>query len=146
MALERIKIVRGLIPREDHLRLYGRVDVGLDPFPYNGTTTTCEALWMGVPVITLDGETHRGRVGVSLMHQIGVPELIAATESAYVKLAVAQARDRQRLRMLRHALRERMAASPLMDAPRTVRELESSYRAAWKAFCRSAKQGFAPTE
>jgi predicted O-linked N-acetylglucosamine transferase (SPINDLY family) len=146
VAVERIEIVRGLIPREDHFRLYGRVDVGLDPFPYNGTTTTCEALWMGVPVITLDGETHRARVGVSLMHQVGLLELIAATESAYVKLAVALARDRQRLRALRHALRERMAASPLMDAPCTVRELESSYRAAWKAFCRSTKQGFAGTE
>ena len=146
VAVERIEIVRGFIPREQHLRLYGRVDIGLDPFPYNGTTTTCEALWMGVPAITLDGATHRARVGVSLMHQVGLPELIAATESEYVKLAVALARDRERLRTLRHALRGRMAASALMDAPRTMRELESSYRTAWKGFCQSPKEGCAAVD
>jgi len=145
VAVERIKIVHGFVPSEDHLRLYGQVDIGLDPFPYNGTTTTCEALWMGVPTITLDGETHRGRVGVSLMHQIGLPELIAATESEYVSIALSLARDWERLCTLRHALRGRMAASPLMDAPCTLRELESSYRTAWKAFCQSTKEGFAVT-
>jgi predicted O-linked N-acetylglucosamine transferase (SPINDLY family) len=145
VAKDRIEIVPGFLPRDDHLRLYGRVDIGLDPFPYNGTTTTCEALWMGVPVVTLDGDTHRGRVGVSLLNQVGLPELIAATESEYVRLAGELAKDPDRLVRLRRGLRERMAASPLMDARGTVHALESSYRTAWRIFCQGTNEGIAAT-
>jgi protein O-GlcNAc transferase len=107
-----------------HLALYDRIDIGLDPTPYNGTTTTCEALWMGVPVITLAGETHASRVGASLLTAVGLPELIAADEDGYVRLASALAGDASRVGALRAGLRARMAGSPLCDGPGWCREFE----------------------
>jgi len=86
------------------------VDIALDPFPFNGTTTTCEALWMGVPVITLRGHRHAGRVGASLLTQIGLTDLIAHSIEEYVEIAVALAGNSGRLDDLRHALRPREAA------------------------------------
>ena len=111
---------------------YNRIDIGLDPFPYNGTTTTCDALWMGVPVITLAGRSHVGRVGVSQLTNIGLPELIGRNEDDYVDIAVALANDLPRLAALRSGLRERLRASPLMDAQRLTRNLEAAYREMWK--------------
>jgi len=116
----------------EHMSQYNRIDIGLDSFPYNGTTTTCDALWMGVPVITLAGRSHVGRVGVSQLTNIGLPELIGHNEDDYVDIAVALANDLPRLAALRSGLRERLRASPLMDAPRLTRNLESAYREMWK--------------
>ena len=116
----------------EHMSQYNRIDIGLDPFPYNGTTTTCDALWMGVPVITLAGRSHVGRVGVSQLTNIGLPELIGHNEDDYVDIAVALANDLPRLAALRSGLRERLRASPLMDAPRLTRNLEAAYREMWK--------------
>ena len=116
----------------EHMSQYNRIDIGLDPFPYNGTTTTCDALWMGVPVITLAGRSHVGRVGVSQLTNIGLPELIGRNEDDYVDIAVALANDLPRLTALRSGLRERLRASPLMDAPRLTRNLEAAYREMWK--------------
>ncbi len=96
VAPERVELIAWL-PDQAHLALYDRVDIALDPFPYNGTTTTCEALWMGVPVVTLRGDRHAGRVGASLLTQIGLTDLIADSVEEYVEIAVALAGDPARL-------------------------------------------------
>ena len=118
-----------------HLALYGRVDIALDPFPYHGTTTTCEALWQGVPVVTLAGRTHAARVGVSLLTNVGLPELIAANTDDYIRIAASLATDLPRLSEWRATLREKMKASPLMNAPRFTRNVEHAYREMWRAWC-----------
>ena len=115
--------------RVDHLALYSRVDIALDTYPYHGTTTTCEALWMGVPVVTLAGVTHVARVGVSLLHAVGLDDLVAERPEEYVATAVTLANDRQRLLYLRENLRQMMACSPLMDAAGVTREVEEAYMA-----------------
>lgn len=135
IASERIEPIPWMDESQNHLALYGRVDVALDPFPYNGTTTTCEALWMGAPVITLRGERHAGRVGVSLLTTVGLSELIAETPKAYVDLAADLARDFARLENLRASLRERMRASALCDAVGFARDMEAAYRAMWRRWC-----------
>ena len=117
----------------DHLRLYHGVDIGLDPFPYNGTTTTCEALWMGVPVIALAGNVHAARVGASLMAHVGLPDLVATTPDDYVAKAAALASDLPKLSELRRTLRETMHRSPLCDAAKFTRELEDAYEAMCRA-------------
>jgi protein O-GlcNAc transferase len=120
----------------DHLKLYGRVDIALDTFPYNGTTTTCEALWMGCPVVTFTGSRHSGRVGASLLARLGLgDDLVATDQAGYVDLAVALAGDRPRLSGLRRSMRERMEGSSLMDAQRLAREIEAAYRTAWQQLC-----------
>jgi len=118
-----------------HLTLYNEMDIALDTFPYNGTTTTCDALWMGVPVITLAGPAHASRVGMSLMSSIGLSETIATTTVEYVGLAVALAQDQDRLKTIRLGLRDRMRRSPLMDAERFARDVEAAYRQMWRNWC-----------
>lgn len=118
-----------------HLALYHQMDIALDTFPYNGTTTTCDALWMGVPVITLAGQTHVSRVGASLLASLGLSELVATNSDDYVKLAIQLAADRERLISLRQNLRDRMKQSPLMDAPAFAKNIESAYRQMWRAWC-----------
>jgi predicted O-linked N-acetylglucosamine transferase (SPINDLY family) len=132
IAPQRLDILGKDVSQFDHMNRYNQIDIGLDPFPYNGTTTTCDALWMGVPVITLAGRSHVGRVGVSQLTNIGLPELIGHNEDDYVDIAVALANDLPRLAALRSGLRERLRASPLMDAPRLTRNLEAAYRGMWK--------------
>ena len=121
----------------DHLATYSQVDVALDTFPYTGTTPTCEAMWMGVPVVVLAGDAHISRVGVSLLTTVGLEELIANDLEQYVSLAARLAGDRQRLRELRAGLRQRLAASPLLDAAGFTSELESAYRDMWRRWCES---------
>jgi predicted O-linked N-acetylglucosamine transferase (SPINDLY family) len=99
----------------DHLAAYNQVDVALDSFPYHGTTTTCEALWMGVPVVTLAGATHASRVGISLLTAVGHPEWVAKDRADYVRIASELARDPVALDQARAGLREAMAASALLD-------------------------------
>lgn len=125
--------------REQHLDAYGEVDVALDTFPYNGTTTTCEALWMGVPVVTLAGEVHMSRVGASILDCSGLNELIARDEAHYVRIASELAADGARRRMLRQDLRARLLASPLLDHAGFTRKLETVYRAAWREHCSHAR-------
>ena len=123
----------------EHLALYNRMDIGLDTFPYNGATTTCEAIWMGVPVITLAGQTHVSRLGASILSSVGLPELIAESSEDYLKKGVQLAGDPGRLRALRNNLRARMARSPLMDANGFTRSLEAAYRKMWQRWCSSAQ-------
>ncbi|MBI5792160.1 MAG: tetratricopeptide repeat protein [Rhodocyclales bacterium] len=129
-------ILLGLVAAaSDHLAAYAQVDIALDPFPYNGTTTTCEALWMGVPVVSRRGDRHAGRVGASLLAQIELTELVAASTPAYVDIATALAADGPRLQELRRTLRARMTASPLCAAPAFARKIEAAYRAMWRRHC-----------
>lgn len=111
-----------------HLASLGQVDIALDAYPYHGTTTTCECLWMGIPVVTLAGDRHASRVGVSLLSAVGAQELISTSPDAYVEKAVALALDRGALERWRRELRPRMQASPLTDHVRFVSHLEDAYR------------------
>jgi protein O-GlcNAc transferase len=122
----------------EHLGLYNRVDLALDTFPYNGTTTTCEALWMGTPVLTLMGRNHAGRVGASLLARIGLDDLVCENREAYVEQAMTLARERSKLKVLRTGLRERLVSSPLMDGRRVANELESAFARVWRDFCQGA--------
>ena len=135
VAAERVELVAWLPSRAAHLALYDRIDIALDPFPYNGTTTTCEALWMGVPVVTLRGDRHAGRVGASLLSQIGLTDLIADSVEEYVEIAVALAGDPERLDDLRRSLRPRLAASPLCDGQAFARKIEAAFRNMWQRWC-----------
>lgn len=128
----------GWIPIADHLSLYNRIDIALDTFPYGGTTTTCEALWMGVPVITLAGNRHAARVGISLLTQVGLTKLIAQDPDDYVRIAAELANDQSRLVSLRMSLRERMMNSPLCDGKSFTRQLEAAYREMWRIWCNSS--------
>jgi predicted O-linked N-acetylglucosamine transferase (SPINDLY family) len=132
---DRISLIPWEMSTHAHLDLYNRVDIALDTFPYNGTTTTCEALYMGVPVITLAGNTHASRVGVSILSNIGLPELIAQTSEEYISKAVDLAHDLEKLRSLRISLRGIMSRSPLTDAKKFTRHLEEVYRNIWAKWC-----------
>jgi len=127
----RLELKGRVFPAAAHLQTYNQIDIALDTFPYNGSTTTCEALWMGVPVITLAGATHAARVGVSLLSAVGLPELIASSAEEYVDIAASLAGDPQRLARYRKDLRNRMEKSPLTDAPRLARQIEAAYRDIW---------------
>ena len=126
----------GLLSREDYLRLYNRIDVALDTFPYNGITTTCDALWMGVPVVTLSGKTPASRAGLGLLSTVGLQQFAAATPHDFVEIATRVASDRTGLNDLRRSLRRRMTSSPLLDAPRFARNVEAAFREMWKRWCR----------
>jgi predicted O-linked N-acetylglucosamine transferase (SPINDLY family) len=136
---ERLQVLGRVPDIAGHLACYGRVDIALDTFPYHGTTTTCEALWMGVPVVTLAGQTHVSRVGVSLLSNLGLAELIATSPGEYVDLAVGLAADLPRLAGLRASLRERMRASPLMDAAAFASDMEAAYREMWRKWCEQSE-------
>ncbi len=121
--------------RDAYLAGYHDIDVSLDTFPYNGHTTSLDAWWMGVPVVTLVGETIVGRAGLCQAHHLGVPELVARDADQYVAIAVGLCTDLPRLAALRAQLRAKMAASPLMDAPRFARNIEAAYRQMWRRWC-----------
>jgi len=122
-------------PRRQYLELYHRLDIVLDTHPYNGGVTTCDALWMGVPVVSLAGETPVSRAGLSLLTNLGLPELVAHSEDDYVRIASELARDLTRLEHLRSTLRQRMETSVLMDGPRFARNVEAAYRSMWRRWC-----------
>jgi predicted O-linked N-acetylglucosamine transferase (SPINDLY family) len=135
---ERVELLNFVPAVSGHLELYREVDIALDTFPYNGTTTTCEALWMGVPVIALAGASHASRVGVSLLVHTGLTELIARDADSYLTLALELANDTERLRKLRFSLRDQLRLSPLLDAVGFTRELEHAYRGMWHRWCAQA--------
>ena len=123
------------LPTTDFWALYQGIDIMLDTFPMNGGTTTCEALWLGVPVITRSGDIFQSRAGLSILGAMGLDELIAGSDDEYVRIAVGLARDGARLAVLRDGLRERMRASPLTDARAFARDLEAAYRGIWRQWC-----------
>jgi len=135
LARERLILSGWKAGIDEHLQVYQDVDIALDSYPYNGATTTCEALWMGVPVVSLTGATHASRMGGSILGAVGLPELVAHTPDQYLEIASGLAGDPARLAALRGGLRARMRASSLMDAPRFTRNLESAYRSMWQSWC-----------
>jgi len=128
---DRIEFV-GFEPMERYLGQYHRIDIALDSFPYAGGTTTFDALWMGTPVITLNGKTAVGRGGASILSNLGLSELIASDLEQYIQIALKIARDPDALKALRQSLRQRMRESPLMDAAQFARDVETAYQQMWQ--------------
>jgi predicted O-linked N-acetylglucosamine transferase (SPINDLY family) len=128
---ERLEILPPKTSKHDHFATYEKIDVALDTFPYSGATTTCEALWMGVPVVTFAGETHAQRMGVSLLGALGLDELVAHSEPDYVRVAVELAANASKRAELRQSLRQRFAQSSLRDEEGFTRSFESVLRGAW---------------
>jgi protein O-GlcNAc transferase len=130
-------VLHDYLHTRDFWALYEGIDILLDTFPCNGGTTTCEAIWLGTPVVSRCGEVFQSRAGLSILGSLGLDELIARTDEEYVRIAVDLARDTARLETLRAGLRERMRASPLTDARAYTRDLESAYRNVWRTWCGS---------
>jgi predicted O-linked N-acetylglucosamine transferase (SPINDLY family) len=128
-------ILRGSTPHADMLAEYADVDIALDPFPFSGGMTSCEALWMGVPIVTLPGKRAVSRQTLGFLRVIGLPELAAASADDYVRIASSLAADLPRLAAMRASLRQRMAGSPLCDGATFARKLEAAYRTMWQAWC-----------
>jgi protein O-GlcNAc transferase len=135
IAADRVEMVGRVPTFEEHVRLFERIDIALDPFPYNGTTTTCEALAMGLPVVTLAGASHAGRVGVSLLTNVGLPEMVAQHEDDYLRIARELAEDVERLSVLREGLRTKLRTSVLCNERRFTQGLEGAYRETWRSWC-----------
>lgn len=135
IPVERVELVGWQSSNFEHLKHYDRIDVALDPFPYNGTTTTCEALWMGVPVVARRGDRHAGRVGASLLTQAGLADLIADSADSYVGIAKNLADDLERLKFLRRTLRPHLAASTLCNGESFARKMEAAYEDMWVTSC-----------
>ncbi len=123
-----------------HMSAYREIDIALDPFPYNGTTTTCEALWMGVPVVALQGDSHAARVSTSILNKLGLKHLIATDQINYKKIAITLANDEQKLCELREKMRETMNSSKLTDGKEFTLELEKLYKKMWFNFMKSSRE------
>lgn len=135
---ERINLIGHTPTRYEHLSLYSDIDISLDTYPYNGTTTTCEALWMGVPVITLCGVHHAARVGASLLTAANKIEWIAYSEEEYVEKAIKQAENIETLKSTRLKQRDHIKSSPLLNSKAFVVALENEYQKIWQSMCESA--------
>lgn len=131
---ERVSLDGG-VPHQALLAAYGGIDIALDPFPYAGGLTVCEALWMGVPVVALAGDRFCARHALSHLANTGLADWVAAREADYVALAIARAGDLPDLAALRAGLRARVAASPLCNAPRFAAALARALRQAWRGWC-----------
>lgn len=136
----RVELLQRSRNRSSHLETYARIDIALDPFPYAGTTTTCEALWMGVPVVTLAGDRHASRVGASLLRAIGLASCIARDAEDYVVTATELASAPSLLAALRKVLRTEMAASPLMDQASLGAAMTSALREMWRSYCHASRR------
>jgi predicted O-linked N-acetylglucosamine transferase (SPINDLY family) len=131
----RVLLVSPTYSVAEHLACYHRVDVALDPFPYHGTTTTCEALWMGVPVVSLRGDRHASRVGTSLLSAVEHLEWIAGDAQAYVKIATTLATNPAQLAVSREGLRPAMQRSRLLDHAAQAAAFGQALRTCWQAAC-----------
>jgi predicted O-linked N-acetylglucosamine transferase (SPINDLY family) len=135
---DRLELI-GRVSWREHMEIYNRVDIALDPFPYNGTTTSVEGLWMGVPLLALKGDRLVAHMGESILHAMGMPEWIAMDKDDYVAKAVAFASNLPALAQARAGLRDRLLASPICDAPRFARNLEAAFRGMWREWCAQQK-------
>ncbi|MES2949207.1 MAG: tetratricopeptide repeat protein [Pseudomonadota bacterium] len=135
IAATRIDI-RGWTGLDEYLQLGQEVDIALDPYPFNGGVTTCHALWMGLPVVTLCGESAASRVGRSILSRMELSELVAESPNEYVEIAVALAKDLGKLAELRASLRERMGAAGLLDGQALAQQAEATYRKVWQTWCK----------
>lgn len=124
---ENLELTNQVADHNAHLSLYNKIDIALDPFPYNGTTTTCEALWMGVPVVTLIGNTHAGRVGSSLLTNVGLKSLVTENYEGYIQVINYLTQDLNKLNRLRMGLRNALILSPICDAKNFTKELEDVF-------------------
>ncbi len=141
---DRLELRSGRLPRMAQLALLNEVDIALDPFPFNGCTTTFEALWMGVPVVTLEGSRFLGRMSGSFLRHVGLGDLVAGDAAAYVGVATGLAGDLDRRSALRRELRDRLLASPLCDADAHARSLVAAYRRLWRDWCSGTPSGSSP--
>ncbi|KAJ8899596.1 hypothetical protein K2173_018570 [Erythroxylum novogranatense] len=132
----RVDLLPLILLNHDHMQAYSLMDISLDTFPYAGTTTTCESLYMGVPCVTMAGGVHAHNVGVSLLSKVGLTHLIAKSEDEYVQLALDLASDIESLSNLRMSLRDLMAKSPVCDGTKFALGLETSYRNMWRRYCK----------
>jgi predicted O-linked N-acetylglucosamine transferase (SPINDLY family) len=128
---KRVEFV-GRQSRPDYFKMYDRIDIALDPLPYNGITTTCDALWCGTPVVSVTGATAAGRAGLGILATVGLRDLVANSPDQFVQIARDLAADSDRLATLRATLRDRMAASPMMDRKRFAGNVEAAYRQMWR--------------
>ena len=135
VPIERVELIERTETPEGHMALYGRIDVSLDSFPYHGTTTTCEAMWLGLPVVTLLGDRHVSRVSASLVTAVGHPEWVARSEDDYVRIATSLAGDLPRLSEVRQGLRAQMAASAILDHSGQAERFGNALRSCWQAWC-----------
>ncbi|CAL5389199.1 unnamed protein product [Camellia sinensis] len=133
---QRVDLLPLILLNHDHMQSYALMDISLDTFPYAGTTTTCESLYMGVPCVTMGGSVHAHNVGVSLLSTVGLGHLVAKNEDEYVQLALKLASDVTALSNMRTGLRDLMSKSPLCDGSKFTLGLESTYRNMWKGFCK----------
>ena len=141
VALDRVRLDSAAERRGNHLERYAGIDIALDPFPFSGSTTSFEALWMGVPVVTLAGATLASRWSASMLRALKLDRLIASTQDEYLAIAQELARDRDSLAQLRAGLRGRLAASPLCNGRARARQIERLYRAVWKRWCGQSTEG-----
>ncbi|MBX3388222.1 MAG: tetratricopeptide repeat protein [Phycisphaeraceae bacterium] len=132
---ERVSLFPETKSKAEHLQMYSQIDIALDTWPYNGTTTTVEALYMGTPVVGLAGNSHVSRVGVSILNNVGLADLVATDKDAYLERAVALAADADRCAELRARLRSMVLASSLCDHAGFTKRLEAHYRQAWRGWC-----------
>jgi predicted O-linked N-acetylglucosamine transferase (SPINDLY family) len=126
------------------LAAYNRVDIALDPFPYPGGTTTIEALWMGVPVLTRRGDRFLSHIGESILHNVGLAQWIALDNDDYVEKAVSFAAAHDYLTRLRAGLRQQLHSSPLCDAARFARNFEAAFRGMWRQYVAGSQAGLHP--
>jgi protein O-GlcNAc transferase len=138
---QRVELAPATVSRREHLSMYSRIDIALDTFPYSGATTTCEALYMGVPVVTLSGDRHAGRLSTSILKSIGLDGFVTQTTEEYVRLAVQQAGDLQSLSRLRRSLRDIMRASALADGARVARAIERTAADSFRRWSGSSPSG-----
>ncbi|KAL8254661.1 hypothetical protein R6Q59_032882 [Mikania micrantha] len=132
----RVDLVPLILLNHDHMQAYSLMDISLDTFPYAGTTTTCESLYMGVPCVTMGGSVHAHNVGVSLLNAVGLGHLVAKTEDEYIRLAIQLASDVKALSNLRMDLRNLMSKSALCNGSKFITGLESAYRDMWRGYCK----------
>jgi predicted O-linked N-acetylglucosamine transferase (SPINDLY family) len=140
IAAERL-VFEGFSPFAEAMAAYNRIDVALDPFPFGGCTTTADTLWMGVPLVTLDGDRWAGRMSRMILENLGLHDWVAADEAAYVEIAVRLAADPAALAPVRAGLRARLEASPFCDGPDFTRHLEAAYRGMWRTWCDGGRSG-----